>query len=52
MLMGAKKMQRIAWVLIFIEQYHKDDNELLSHIIQVTGDDTWVSFVNDETNEK
>jgi hypothetical protein len=32
----------------FLERYHKDGNEFLSHII--TGDETWVSFVNVVTN--
>jgi hypothetical protein len=38
--------------LTFLEQYHKDDNEFLSHIIQVTGDETWASFVIVETKEQ
>jgi hypothetical protein len=33
----------------FSERYHKDGNEFLSHIVRVTGDETWVSFVNVET---
>jgi hypothetical protein len=32
--------------LTFLEQYHKD------HIVQVTGDGTWVSCVNVETKEQ
>jgi hypothetical protein len=35
----------------FLEQYHKDGDEFLNHIIQVTDDETWVSFVNVETKE-
>jgi hypothetical protein len=31
------------------KSYHKDGDEFLSHIIWVTGDETWVSFVNVET---
>jgi hypothetical protein len=34
----------------FLEKYHKDGDEFLSHI--VTGDDTWISFVNVETKEQ
>jgi hypothetical protein len=41
----------MASALIFLEQYHKDDDEFLSHIVQVTGDETWVSFMNVETKE-
>jgi hypothetical protein len=40
-------MQRIALALTFLEQYHKDD-EFLNHIVRVTGDETWVSFVHVE----
>jgi hypothetical protein len=36
----------------FFEQYYKDGNEFLNYIIQVTGDETWVSFVNAETKEQ
>jgi hypothetical protein len=51
MLTGAHKMQRITSALTFLEQYHKDD-EFLNHIVGVTNDETWVSFVNVETNEQ
>jgi hypothetical protein len=51
MLVGAHKMQRMA-LADFLERYHKDDNEILSHIVRVTGDETWVSFVNVETKEQ
>jgi hypothetical protein len=36
----------------FLERYHKDGDEFLSHIVQVTGDETWVSSVNVETKEQ
>jgi hypothetical protein len=36
----------------FLERYHKDGNGLLSLILRVTGDETWVSFVNVETKEQ
>jgi hypothetical protein len=35
----------------FLEQYHKDGNEFLNHIVRVTGDVTWVSFINFETTK-
>jgi hypothetical protein len=33
----------------FLEQYHKDCDEFPNHIVRVTGDETWVSFVNGES---
>jgi hypothetical protein len=36
----------------FLERYHKDDNEFLNHTVWVTGDKTWVPFVNAETKEQ
>jgi hypothetical protein len=39
------------WLRFFLERYHKDGDEFLNHIVQVTGDETWVSFVNVETIE-
>jgi hypothetical protein len=42
----------MASVLTFLEQYHKEGNEFLNHIVQVTADETWVSFVNVETKEQ
>jgi predicted nucleic acid-binding protein len=36
----------------FLEQYHKDGNQFLNHIMWVTGDETWVSFVYVETKEQ
>jgi hypothetical protein len=38
--------------LTFFEQYHKDGNEFLNHIVQVTGDESWVTSVNVETKEQ
>jgi hypothetical protein len=38
--------------LDFLERYHKDGDEFLSHIIRVTGDEIWVSFVNVEIKEQ
>jgi hypothetical protein len=34
--------------LTFLEQYHIEGDEFLSHIVQVTGDETWVSLANAE----
>jgi hypothetical protein len=48
MLIGAHKMQRMASALTYFEQYHKYGYEFLNHIVRVTGDETWVSFVNVE----
>jgi hypothetical protein len=36
----------------FLKRYHKDGFEFLIHIVRVTGDETWVSFVNVETKEQ
>jgi hypothetical protein len=36
----------------FLEPYDKDGDEILSHIVRVRGDETWVSFVNVETKEQ
>jgi hypothetical protein len=35
-----------------LERYHKHSDENLSHIVRVTADKTWVSFVNVETKEQ
>jgi hypothetical protein len=51
MLTGAHRKQRIASALTFFERYHKHGDEFLNHIIRVTGDETWVSFVNVKTKE-
>jgi hypothetical protein len=36
----------------FLEQCHKNGDTFLSHILRVTGGETWVSFVNTETKEQ
>jgi hypothetical protein len=36
----------------FFERYHKDGDEFLSYIVQVTGDETWASFVNAVTKKQ
>jgi hypothetical protein len=35
-----------------LQRYHKYDEKFLNHIVQVTGDETWVSFVNAEPTEQ
>jgi hypothetical protein len=47
-----RKKQRIAPALTFLERYHKDGDEFLNHVVRVTGDETWISFVNVETKEQ
>jgi histone-lysine N-methyltransferase SETMAR len=36
----------------FLKRCHKDGDNFLKHIARVTGDETWVSFVNVETKEQ
>jgi hypothetical protein len=38
--------------LIFLERYHIDGDEFFSHIVRITNDETWVSFVKVETKEQ
>jgi hypothetical protein len=38
--------------LILLEQCHKDGDEFLNHIVQVTGDENWVSFETVETKKQ
>jgi hypothetical protein len=41
------KTQRMASSFVdFLKRCHKDGDEFLNHIVRVTGDETWVSFVN------
>jgi hypothetical protein len=42
------KTQRITSALTFLERYHRDGGECLSHIIRVAGYETWVSYLNIE----
>jgi hypothetical protein len=35
-----------------LERHHKDGDEFINHIVRVTGDEAWVSFVNVETKEQ
>jgi tRNA(Ile2) C34 agmatinyltransferase TiaS len=56
--MGSKNAHRCAqnaencFDFDFLEQYHKYGNEFLNNIIQVTGDEIWLSFLNAETKEQ
>jgi hypothetical protein len=36
----------------FLERYRKDDDGFLNDILRITGDESWVSFVNVETKEQ
>jgi hypothetical protein len=51
MLIDMNKMQRMISAFTSLEWYYKDCNEFLSHTARVTGDETWVSFVNFESTE-
>jgi hypothetical protein len=42
----------MASALIFFEGYNKGGHEFLNLVIRVIGAETWVSFVNVETNEQ
>jgi hypothetical protein len=42
----------MASALTFSEQYRKDGNKFLSHIVQVTGTEIWVSYLYVETKEQ
>jgi hypothetical protein len=49
---GAHKMWGHNFDFDFFEWYYEDGDEFLSHTIRVTGDRTWVLFVNVETKEQ
>jgi hypothetical protein len=52
MFTGMHKTQRMALVLNFLERYHKDSDEFVSHIVWVTDDETWFSFMKVEAKEQ
>jgi hypothetical protein len=53
MLKGSHKMQRIASNgFDFLERYHKDGDEFLNHIVAISGDETWGSVMDTETEEQ
>jgi hypothetical protein len=42
----------MASALTCLERYWNDGDEFLNFIIRVTGDETWVSFMDAETKEQ
>jgi hypothetical protein len=48
---GCAQNAELFW-LLFLERYHKDGDGFLKHIVRVTGDENWCSFVNAETKEQ
>jgi hypothetical protein len=42
----------LTFTFTFLERYHRDGDEFLNRIVQVTGDETWVLFVNIETKDQ
>jgi hypothetical protein len=42
----------IAPAFTFLQRYHIDGDKFLNHMLRVTGDEAWVSFVNVETKEQ
>jgi hypothetical protein len=42
----------MASALTSLERHRKDGDEFLSHLVRVTSDETWVSFLNVETKEQ
>jgi hypothetical protein len=56
--MGSKNAHRCAQKVendfgfdFFLERHHNDGDVFLNGIVRVTGDETWVLFVNVETKE-
>jgi hypothetical protein len=49
--MGTYKNAENDFDFPFLERYHADGDEFLSHIVRITGDEIWVSFVNAYTKE-
>jgi hypothetical protein len=52
MLTGEHKTQRMVSALTCLGRYHINGDEFINHIIRVTGDKTWILFVNVETKEQ
>jgi hypothetical protein len=48
---GVHKMQRTASALNFFERYHKHGDEFLNHVVQITGNETWVPFMDVKIKE-
>jgi spore coat polysaccharide biosynthesis protein SpsF (cytidylyltransferase family) len=51
MLTGCAQNAENGCVFDVLERYHKYGDESLNYVVRVTGDETWVSFVNVETQE-
>jgi hypothetical protein len=49
---GCARNAEIGFDFDFLKRHHKDGDEFLNHIVRVTGDVTWVSFVNVEKTEQ
>jgi hypothetical protein len=47
-----KRREWLRLLTFFLQRYHKDSDEFLSHVVRVTGDETWVSSVNGETEKQ
>jgi hypothetical protein len=47
-----KRRECLGYDFNFLERNHKDGDEILSHIVRVTGDETSVPFMNVETKEQ
>jgi hypothetical protein len=52
MLMGTHKNAENGFDFPFFERYYTDGDEILSHIVRITGDEIWVSSVNAHTTEQ
>jgi hypothetical protein len=46
---GCTKNAENGFSFDFLDRYRKDEDEFLNHIVKITGDETWISFVNVET---
>jgi spore coat polysaccharide biosynthesis protein SpsF (cytidylyltransferase family) len=49
---STKHREWLRLLLRFLERCHKDGDEFLIHIVRITGDESWVSFLNVETKEQ
>jgi hypothetical protein len=51
--MRTKRRELLRFLLsFFLERYHKDGDEFLSHIVRVTSDEASVLFMNVEAKEQ
>jgi macrodomain Ter protein organizer (MatP/YcbG family) len=49
---GCSQNAKNGFRFVFLERYHRDGDEILNHIVGVTNDENWVSFMNTETKEQ